>query len=442
MQRLIIALVYFVLVSSYSLGQDSSTSDDLEIIYSETFDWENPDDPRGWTMPDGYYMEDPNDTGFNWHWWPNDSLVADLTFEPPFRSTSASDGQLCLFANLYNNYVDAPARTSINNSIVFPLIDCSEHASVIVRFQTSFQNYGWENFDLWSNLVEVSNNYGVHWASFNAGFGCGHKDRPNDEPGDSAIIDHFIGSKFPIYGDCELVGVSAYIMGGLADGLIDFRYVVFQEVTDENGEIIDRDLFLSTEYVDLDSSMFNQWVYLPIDKDGESEFVSAETVLYAGIQYSDFHPDQMTRRNQGLSIGADNSSPNHDPRAVGLYRTSVWDGSQYITERNLMVRLLINDHSDLSGRNNVLTTPLSLNQNYPNPFAEETNITYILTRSAPIDIVIRDITGRPVKVINEGLRPIGEHSFTLKAMELGAGLYTYTIIAGNIRETKQMIISR
>ncbi|MEA1875419.1 MAG: hypothetical protein U9N86_01010 [Bacteroidota bacterium] len=190
MQRLVLALVYLVFVSFNSIGQDIPTSGGLEIIYSETFDWENLNDTKGWTMPDGYYMEDPNDTGLNWHWWPNDSLVADYTFEPPFQSTSASDGQLCLFANLYNNYFDPPARWSINNSIVFPLIDCSDHASVIIRFQTSFQNYGSEYWEDWSNLVEVSNNYGVHWASFNAGFGCGHRDRPNDvAPGEPAIFE-------------------------------------------------------------------------------------------------------------------------------------------------------------------------------------------------------------------------------------------------------------
>ncbi|MEA1877227.1 MAG: T9SS type A sorting domain-containing protein, partial [Bacteroidota bacterium] len=264
-----------------------------------------------------------------------------------------------------------------------------------------------------------------------------------DEPGLNAIVDHFIGSKFPIYGDCEIDGVSVFLMGGLADGLIHFRYVAFVEVRDdETEEIIDRKLLLTSELVDLDSSMFNQWIYLPFDKDGESEFVSSKTVLYAGIQYSDYHPDKMTRRNQGLTIGADNSSPNHDPRSVGSYRTSSWDGSTYITERNLMVRLLINDHTDLSGRDNVLNSPFTLQQNYPNPFTEETNISYTLTQPSSIDIVIRDITGKTVMVINEGMKPPGEHSVSLKAMELGAGIYTYTIIAGDFQETKQMIISK
>ncbi|MEA1875420.1 MAG: T9SS type A sorting domain-containing protein [Bacteroidota bacterium] len=263
-----------------------------------------------------------------------------------------------------------------------------------------------------------------------------------DEPGLNAIVDHYIGSIFPIYGDCEIDGVSVYIMGGLADGLIHFRYVVFVEVRDENEEIIDRNLLLSSELVDLDSSMFNQWIYLPFDKDGESEFISSETVLYAGIQYSDYHPDEMTRRNQGLTIGADNSSPNHDPRSVGYSAASFWDGSTFITERNLMVRLLLNDHTDLSGQDNQLNSPFSLQQNFPNPFAEETNITYNLTQPAPIDIVIRDITGRTVMVINEGTKPLGEHSVSLKANGLGAGLYTYTIIAGDFQDTKQMVISK
>ena len=107
-----------------------------------------------------------------------------------------------------------------------------------------------------------------------------------------------------------------------------------------------------------------------------------------------------------------------------------------------MVRLLINDHTDLSGQASQSNSPFSLQQNFPNPFAEETNVTYTLSNPSQIDIVIRDITGKTVMVINEGMRSPGKQSVSLKTNGLGAGLYTYTIIAGDSQETKQMIISK
>lgn len=34
-----------------------------EVFFSETFGWENPADPKGWTAPEGYYFIDAVDYG-------------------------------------------------------------------------------------------------------------------------------------------------------------------------------------------------------------------------------------------------------------------------------------------------------------------------------------------------------------------------------------------
>lgn len=39
-----------------------------QVFFLETFGWENPADPRGWTAPAGYYQLDPTDNGYLWHW--------------------------------------------------------------------------------------------------------------------------------------------------------------------------------------------------------------------------------------------------------------------------------------------------------------------------------------------------------------------------------------
>ncbi|MCX6223581.1 MAG: hypothetical protein NTV01_02300, partial [Bacteroidia bacterium] len=81
--------------------------------------------------------------------------------------------------------------TPVNNSIVFPSIDCSNHASVILQFETNFSNSGLEGYGAgnWHNTIEVSPDNGMHWTQFNAGFGCFGKYRPNDvAPGQVAIF--------------------------------------------------------------------------------------------------------------------------------------------------------------------------------------------------------------------------------------------------------------
>lgn len=57
-----------------------------------------------------------------------------------------------------------------------------------------------------------------------------------------------MGSVFPIYEDCEIDGLSAYIMGGLADGLIDFEYTLWKaDYYRITGEIIDPIYLTQTE---------------------------------------------------------------------------------------------------------------------------------------------------------------------------------------------------
>lgn len=148
-----------------------------QVFYSETFGWGNPADEKGWTAPPGFYMEDPGDTGYNWHWWPNDSLVdSKYTREPPLRSTTAENGNLCLFLSRYNEFIPDP-RTDVNNSVVFPPFDCTTHGTVVVNYETSFMCY--EDNSTWKMLLEVTVDNWLHSAQYDVSFGVNHKGRPD-----------------------------------------------------------------------------------------------------------------------------------------------------------------------------------------------------------------------------------------------------------------------
>jgi len=637
MKKFTLLLAFLGLMVFSTNAQTNSLKGDGEVFYSTTFDWGNPDDEKGWTAPDGFYFEDRVDNGYNFHWWPNDSMISEFTLEPPFQSTSKDDGHLSLFACLYNNFLET--RIGLDNSVVFPTLDCSEHSSVVVRFETNFMQYSPASDGM---LLEVSNDDGVHWAAYNCGFGTGHKDRPDDvAPGEPAYfqanisevaagmgavifkltwrstdmyfwvvddltvaeawnndlqlqhftlewddgdddteesstvqmpksqltgsffnfqssvlnfgekdqndysltvdiskngtsvfnevvtkgwldplyldttnlegtykpvdyghykiaydwsaaeieqtpedngkeiffhvtdsvysraddtmelswsygferyiygfgeefwnIDHFAGSRFPIYGDCEIDGVSVFINGGLADGLIDFRYTLYwlpppEEDPDGEGAIE----WLTTESLVLDSAMFGTWIYLPFDKDGESEFLYAGDMVYAGIQYNNFHDVEMDRRNFNLQIGVDMSNPRKDSRAIG-WDNEGWYTQDFITTRNLMVKLFINDHENLIDNVDLVNSMNNLNQNYPNPFNRSTEISYELGQAQDVSIEVTDMTGRSVLLIDQGLKPAGTHTFNVDAQNLESGIYFYTLKAGQFEETKRMIVSK
>jgi hypothetical protein len=81
-----------------------------------------------------------------------------------------------------------------------------------------------------------------------------------------------------------------------------------------------------------------------------------------------------------------------------------------------------------------------LSQNMPNPASSNTVVNYSLTNNERVNLIVRDITGRIVMNINEGVQAAGNHSININVDQLGAGIYTYTLNAGNVQMTKEMMV--
>jgi hypothetical protein len=607
-----------------------------QVFYLETFGWENPADAKGWTAPAGFYMLDPTDNGFNWHWWGNDSLYAfGYTKEPPMRSTTAENGSLCLFLSKYNEINDP--RIPVDNSIVFPVIDCSSHGTVVVSYETCFMCY--DANSTWKMSMDVTVDNWVHSSTYDVSFGVNHKGRPDKTiPGKPAIyqanisdvaagqpnvqikftwrtttlyfwqiddfklseawdndlqmkfaqmewfdgddatkrtpafmmpksqlagnyytnfkasalnfgeydqsnsflevdiiknsqnvfhaagpkknqytlitdttlltdtyaptdfghykvtfnykadevdnipennsksayfnvtdsvyshadntseeafvwglegygtdglpnLNHKVGVQYKIYGDCEANSVSAYIAGGLGDGQIDFQYgLYYVPVGQEDNTPVE---LLVSDFLVYDSTMINKWITMSLGKDGESEFLTAGNLYYVCVNYNNQHTDKESKRYENLKIGADQSFRILDPVSVAMAEAQTWDtGNSYINERILMVRLNINEHSNVQDGVDLTRTGASVGQNYPNPFNLTTDISYDLVNDSEVSITIMDLTGRVVMDIQKGMQPSGKHNVQIDASSLDAGIYLYTLKAGGFTETKRMTVSR
>ncbi|MDZ4822451.1 MAG: T9SS type A sorting domain-containing protein [Flavobacteriales bacterium] len=83
---------------------------------------------------------------------------------------------------------------------------------------------------------------------------------------------------------------------------------------------------------------------------------------------------------------------------------------------------------------------IELFQNSPNPATATTNITYNLENASKVTLTIRDITGRVVSVLDQGSMPSGQHRIELSVVEMASGIYSYTLNAGAINLTKEMIV--
>mgnify|MGYP001168248898 FL=1 len=87
----------------------------------------------------------------------------------------------------------------------------------------------------------------------------------------------------------------------------------------------------------------------------------------------------------------------------------------------------------------------SLKQNYPNPFNPITSLWYDLPEDGLVNITIYDMMGRMVKTLVNGSQKAGFKSAQWNATNnrnepVSAGLYLYTMHAGEFRQTKKMLL--
>jgi len=94
---------------------------------------------------------------------------------------------------------------------------------------------------------------------------------------------------------------------------------------------------------------------------------------------------------------------------------------------------------------NFIPKVFTLHHNYPNPFNPTTTLRYDLPEDAMVNITIYDMMGHVVKTMvnsqqNSGFKSIQWNATNDKGQPVSAGLYLYTIQAGEFRQTKKMVL--
>ena len=99
----------------------------------------------------------------------------------------------------------------------------------------------------------------------------------------------------------------------------------------------------------------------------------------------------------------------------------------------------------LSIENNFMPKDFALHQNYPNPFNPVTSLSYDLPNDDLVNITIYNMMGRIVKTLINSFQTAGYKSIQWNATNdrnelVSAGIYLYTIQAGEFRQTKKMVL--
>jgi hypothetical protein len=162
--------------------------------------------------------------------------------------------------------------------------------------------------------------------------------------------------------------------------------------------------------------------------------------VIAGISYNNYNDDPLVRRSKNLEIGHDASIKVNNLITTGHHNDS-WVESDFVRQRNIMVRLNLNDQSNIIDGVDLSNALNTLDQNYPNPFSGYTQIQYELVDNHMVSIEVKDLAGRQVMLINEGNKSAGHHTCNIDGSQLEAGVYFYTLKAGAFVQTKRMIVA-
>ena len=99
----------------------------------------------------------------------------------------------------------------------------------------------------------------------------------------------------------------------------------------------------------------------------------------------------------------------------------------------------------VDNRSETLPQGFALEQNFPNPFNPFTTLRYDLPENALVNITIYDMMGRVVRTMvntqqNAGFKSLRWNATNDNGAPVSAGLYLYTIQAGEFRQTKKMVL--
>ena len=83
---------------------------------------------------------------------------------------------------------------------------------------------------------------------------------------------------------------------------------------------------------------------------------------------------------------------------------------------------------------------LTLHQNIPNPFREQTRIQFELSDAAYTVLDVFDMAGNKVLSLVDGMMSKGNHDIDLAGERLSRGIYYYTLRSNNQVETKKLVV--
>ncbi len=182
---------------------------------------------------------------------------------------------------------------------------------------------------------------------------------------------------------------------------------------------------------DSDNATDTGWVTLSLNTKLE---VSAGDYYYAKVRYEG--------GSLNFSIG---QSGLHHGWGISIWGDFGGSGEAFYSTENVpMVRLNTTNSpmSPVAVNEEDQPKGFDLGQNRPNPFNGSTIIPYTLGKAADVRFEVYDIAGKRVMDKDQGHQNSGRHQLRIGGQDLDAGVYYYSLIVNDQKQTRKMVITR
>jgi len=185
---------------------------------------------------------------------------------------------------------------------------------------------------------------------------------------------------------------------------------------------------------------------IDFDSDGDSDLVVSNMNSHTISIYENnagvftYNADYNVGRGPRMVLPIDIDGDLNDDLVI----CSCFDGMITVMLNRMTLPPLPTDIED-NGDMTIIPDEYILQANYPNPFNPSTMIKYALPERAHVTISVYNILGRKVATLVDDTKAAGEYVATWDGRdsenrEVASGLYLYQIKAGNITESRKMLL--
>lgn len=136
------------------------------------------------------------------------------------------------------------------------------------------------------------------------------------------------------------------------------------------------------------------------------------------------------------------------PRQIAAFDQLRWSVTNYPQINYLLEEGTFDNLTDIEESiSSTLPTGFILYQNYPNPFNLKTKIKFVIPPSPlslgealGVRLVIYDILGKEIKTLINEYKSAGSYEIEFNASHLPSSVYFYRLTAGNLNQTKSMVL--